>query len=268
MVIWFLLFFLVVGISLILAVRSMSDFRETPFNLPTKYSVYLIRKPAELTTEVLAQIYQTIIPRGLIVSLEKLYKGDREALAIFAPEEVVNLFGTKLDLLELEDYAQTSAVKDPDSQLNAWEVGKRSLTYQAGSKQIKPPKLDENEQYWWQIVLQPVQQSPVGKLVGSLRREPTQADSEPMFCASLRGLSLVGTASRVGELKDQLINNYRLSGLSMLPQRFTSEQIATYYRERAIGTAFFTQVIGQPLSQSKENGIVFLSNTEICNLVN
>ncbi len=119
MILWFALFLLIVGISFVLAFRSMKDYQEIPKNFKAEYGLFLIRRPESFNANALTAIGQTILEEGLVVSIERLFKGKQAALTIFGPKKILDDFAESLNLLELEDYAQVLDHKD----ISVWEVG-------------------------------------------------------------------------------------------------------------------------------------------------
>ena len=142
MILWLVLFFLIVTTSFVLALFSMRDFQEIPRGRG-EYGLFLIRKPSELKADVLDLIHTNILDEGLIISLERLFKGKKSTLVIFGPKKVLDSL-KQLDLLELEDYAEVK-----EENLSVWEV---SPTIKSFFKDL--PMFHEEEEFWWQLVLQ------------------------------------------------------------------------------------------------------------------
>ena len=105
MIIWIILFVVVLGISLFLAYESMANYHENPRHNTITHTLFLIRKPENLTSDLLKKIYQQAQKDRLTVSFERLIKGSREALVVFGPAVLLSHL-TALDLLELEDYSK------------------------------------------------------------------------------------------------------------------------------------------------------------------
>lgn len=153
MIPWIILFLLVVGVSLLLAIRSMRDFQEILQTEEVDYGLFLIRQIENFDENILNSLREHINAENLIISLERLFKGKQTALAVFGPKKVLGQFADKLNLLELEDYAV-----DLDHEDTAvWEMGMKD------SKNIGPaslsnifknmPELAGDDKFFWQVVL-------------------------------------------------------------------------------------------------------------------
>jgi len=88
MLIWIILFFIVIIISFIMAVKSMSDYQEKPLSLGLNYSLFLITNPLQLTSEILEKIYEEALKSNTPFSLEKLFKG---GCTTYSPERMMEL---------------------------------------------------------------------------------------------------------------------------------------------------------------------------------
>lgn len=105
-------------------------------------SLYLVRNQA-LINEVFAnKLYEELTANKTYISLERLFKGDKEALVIFGPQEILKKF-PELNLLELEDYTEV-----PEDTINLWEM---MIKDKQGSS-LSPLGVDE--QFWFQMVIQ------------------------------------------------------------------------------------------------------------------
>lgn len=154
MILWFLLFLLVVAISFVLAYQSMKDYHEVPEKLSNDYGLFLIRNIPALNFSLLNTLHDHLSKKGLLVSIERLFKGNQSAIVVYGPKSVLQDFTSQLNLLELEDYTQTEVHNS-----YAWEVGikdKNLFHSQHLSLFFKDlPPLEDQEQFWWQLVLQP-----------------------------------------------------------------------------------------------------------------
>lgn len=214
MILWLVLFLLVVGISFVLAFRSMrQDYLEVPPQ-STQYGLFLIRKTSALKIEVLDSLHEATINEGLIISLERLFKGSKSALVIFGPKNILLNFADKMDLLELEDYTNTS-----QENIQAWEVGIKKTTNKMGKIDLFKdlPVLQEDEQMWWQIVLQ----------------AKMQKGNQLVFQSQIRVVLLATDPSRIKELTQNL-QNLAAPYLIKLPKAFTNQQILTFYKQRSL----------------------------------
>ena len=137
MILWLLLFGLVLAISFVLAAKSMRDFQEIS---PADNGLYLIRSPGGLSYEVLNALQQSLKP-GQLLSLERLFKGDKSALVIFGPKDLLKV--SVLDLLELEDYTFVT------EQVSAWEIRGGTGNWRGIFTNLK---LLESEHFWWQVI--------------------------------------------------------------------------------------------------------------------
>lgn len=213
MFVWILLFLIVLAVSLILAIKSMDDYRAQPLNFGAVYSLFLIRKPDALTPKLLQQIYDQLSPERLIISFERLFKGPKKALVVYGPESVLHPFFHDLDLLELEDYSQKIYIP-----YFIWGVGKKKpdepLTL-PGQLFSNLPDISADEQFWWQVVLQP--KSDGGN-----------------FQAVIRAIVLAGDRTNAKNLQDNLIGIGSKDGLLTLPLKQSPEQLVKFYQERSI----------------------------------
>lgn len=218
--IWLLLFLAVLITSFLLALRSMRHYREKPSNLKGTFSLYLIQNMEGLTDQLLEELAGKIKEGRLLLSFERLYKGDKKALVVFGPTEVLTSVSSELGLLELEDYTQKSY---PHSL--AFEVGERA----SGSVQIENFQLPveeiglaEGEQIWWQVIAQP----------------NSKNNQELIFNSLIRVCIHATESQRVEHLKNRLLFYLQDANLTRLPQTHTSQQILKFYRERAIFNLF------------------------------
>lgn len=201
MILWLALFVLVIVISFVLAYQSMSDFQEIPSGQRNEeYGLFLIRLHAGLKLSVLSSIHQDIVREGLIISLERLFKGRKSALVIFGPRQILLKYAHLLSLLELEDY--TNVERDL---VQAWEVD---------VKKADGPKfnfyLAEDEQVWWQMTLK----------------------AEKMeFISQIRAVIFAKDPGRRKDLSESL---KEALGFAKIPKPFSSSQIFDFYHQRSI----------------------------------
>ncbi|RJP45826.1 MAG: hypothetical protein C4584_02750 [Armatimonadetes bacterium] len=218
MLIWVVLFILVVLISFFLALKSMADYREQPANLTTTYSLFLIKKPEALTVELLEQVYRKLLSEGFILALERLFKGGKTALVVFGPVEHLLHYNTILGLLELEDYSRKSKAVTL-----AWEIGiKKSATTDKLEQLFeKIPVLEQDEELWWQLILQPQKPGP----------------EQSLFRAAVRVVIQAADEKKARLLKQKIIDAIVAHGLVQLPQTYTDDQILNFYKDRAFHPA-------------------------------
>jgi len=179
----------------------MKDYQEIPSG-EKEYSLYLIRKPLFLTSQILSALVN--LSKGKIISLERLFKGQTSALVIFGPKKILEAhFSDILGLLELEDYTKVSEVI-------SWEVGKKGQTDLNADIFGDLPVFSEQEQFWWQVIIRDFEVQ--------MRAVFAFADKERKQLASV--------LEKVGE-----------KNLSKLPKAFSSEQILDFYRKRVFTPA-------------------------------
>lgn len=216
MMLWLILFALVIAISFVLALASMRDFQQSPGHFNTEYGLFLIRNTAGLSAQILDAVHSRIVKEGLIISLERLFKGSKSALVIFGPKDILFTFQPKLNLLELEDY--TAINKE---HATAWEVGVKGGDLNPG--QIKKidnlfanfPMLSEAEQFWWQLTLQAKNQS-------------------KGFYSQIRAVVISSDLGRRKKISETL-QNLSSGHLTKVPKPFTSSQIVEFYQNRNLG---------------------------------
>lgn len=148
----FLLTLLIVVIlaSYLLTKRSLRDFQEKPEE-NQDYAIFLVRRRKFLDQDFLTTLHRTA--REVIISFEKLYKGQEGAMVLYAPRRIEKQF-PDLELLELEDYSE----KIKTTETLAWELVKdnkgRGLSFSL--KFLDQIKLSNNDQLYCQIVTQPI----------------------------------------------------------------------------------------------------------------
>lgn len=229
MIIWFILFFIVVLVSLVLAYKSMEDYRETTAGLNINYSLFLVRQPEALTKEVINSLHQSILKEGLILSFERLFKGAKSALVIFGPFHILQPFSSNLGLLELEDYTHkidpSKLEKGSSPGVAAWEVGTKNPPadplFMSNLFQTLPP-LESEEEWWWQVAVQPRGKADSGKL------------QQPFFQSVLRSVIISSIPKRAQSLQESLSHFGSEAGLAFLPQPYTISQLVKFYQERSL----------------------------------
>lgn len=117
----------------------MRDYHEVP-SPKREYSLFLIRQTNNLDEQLLnALLYEQKLENSLI-SFERLIKGNKSALVIFGPKQLLLSHQSTLNLLELEDYTNIDK-----RQISVWDV-----------VEIKNfPILEADEQFWYQLLLWP-----------------------------------------------------------------------------------------------------------------
>ncbi len=137
----------------------MKDFQELP-NKNIGYGLFLVQQLSQFDEQFLSKLhtlsqqkkYQKINP--LIFSLEKLTKGQHQALVFYGPKDLVLEF-PELQLLALEEYTTNLYV----SKVQAFEVElpkQKKLPADFSNKTLfEKLSLDQDEYLFWQIVLIP-----------------------------------------------------------------------------------------------------------------
>lgn len=215
-------FILVILASFILALLSMRNFQENP-KLSKNYTLYLIRKTANIEKNILDHLHSPMLNGGIIISFERLFKGSESTLVIFTPKELIQDYIPSLDLLELEDYADLEegsftgfemGVKG-DPTKTKWSLDKFFTSF---------PKLWPNETVWWQLVLK--------------ARKDSTFETLPRM--------IISSAQRREELE---MNLKELAGgtLAKVPKPYSSSQMLSFYKDRSLNKS-----ARNPILTSKE----------------
>ncbi len=207
MIAWLALFLLVVGISFVLAFRSMKDYQEIPQKEAQDYGLFLMRTP-QLLEKLLDSIHEQMLSEGLIISLERLFKGKETTLTIFGPKKILERHIQDLNLLELEDYA----VSLDNNQSLAWEVGVKTKEINLDNIFKDFPDLGDN-QFFWQIVLY------------------AKKGADSFFETQIRAVVYSQSQEKRKELADNLQN---LGVLTKVPIAFSNSQIMNSYALRSL----------------------------------
>lgn len=213
MILWIILFLLVVGISFLLSYRSMKDYQEIPHKSSEEYGLFLVRQTENFNINFLERIQQAILSSGLVISIERLFKGGKAALVIFGPKSALSSF-TQLNLLELEDYAAGLDSKD----IVAWELGAKGGSNFAENiinifKDL--PELREEDQFFWQVVL------------------GAKKGKDAYFQTQIRAIVYSPDPVRKKTLSDSL-QNLNFGGLVKIPRPFSTEQVMAFYKLRSL----------------------------------
>lgn len=204
-----ILFIIIVLISLALAYFSMRDFEEGPEDFGPENGLFLIRKPNPLDPWLLDYLYKIMRQEGVIVSLERLFKGSESALVLYGPKKAILSLSEFLDLLELEDYVEAS---DP----LIWQTGAKKIS--KGQKITESlfsdfPKLEIGEYVWFQLTLQ-------------------AEDRRKHFKGQIRTIVVVADPKRkklLGELLQTPKNFFK-----KMPVPYSSTQMMEFYKKRSI----------------------------------
>lgn len=213
MAVWLILFFLVLSISFVLALRSMNDYQELPWSKTSAYALFLIRKPLFLTAEVLKNLHEKLLPEKMLLSLERLGRGARVAVVVYGPEAILHPLKDVLGLLELEDYSQKIAGREAGAAV--WEMGlKSSLQELTEGEAVDFPVPEEKEEIFWQLVLSP--------------------QKNGSFKAVARALVLADNHAQAQFLEEKVIKSLAPKGLAVLPQPYSADQRFKVYQQRSI----------------------------------
>lgn len=210
MIAFWILFLLIILISLMLAYLSMRDFEEGPEDFGPDNGIFLIRKPAPLTADLMDYLYKIIRVDNVIISLERLFKGGESALVIYGPRKPLEALTKALDLLELEDYTNASGPM-------IWQVGTKKLgEYHRITKTLFSdfPKLEAGEQVWYQLVLQP------------------EKKKLSHFKAQIRTVVVSEYPKRRKQLAEAL--QKPKNNLLKIPLPFSTPQMVEFYKKRSI----------------------------------
>lgn len=200
---WIIALFLVLIASFYLAWRSMRDYQERPIE-NIDYSLFLIQNPEALASKI-SDIFNLTITSQLIISFEKLLKGQGKALVCFAPRGMISKTGLKF--LEIEDYL----AKIPKGQFKGWEVG---LNLNNNPEVFNPDlELGENDQLFFQIVTQPQKEKLFQTTLRAILVSPNQTSKETLT-----------------KKFEESLKNHPFLFKQIKPQ--TSEQILINYKQR------------------------------------
>lgn len=123
------LFFIIIGVSAYFAYLSMKDFYELPEG--RVYGLFLLRNPNALNLGNLNKLQSL----GIILSIERLYRGSKSALVLYAPKETIAKF-PDLKPLELEDYSRAYNIDKKNKSGELW----RQFVVQGGQDGFKVEK--------------------------------------------------------------------------------------------------------------------------------
>lgn len=210
MILWLILFLIIVGISFILAFWSMRDYQEIPQQSKAEYGLFLIRRTDNLNFEILDVFRRSMLDRGFIISMERLFKGKQAALAIFGPKKILEQYSQQLNLLELEDYALNLVSEN----IIIWEVGVKGSTDNI-FKNL--PELTHEDQFFWQVIL-------------------ARAGDDLSFQTQIRAAVYSKDPLRRKALASML-QNLNIGELIKIPRPFSQEQMMNFYKLRSLDKA-------------------------------
>lgn len=215
MILWIALFLLIIAISFVLAFLSMRDYQEIPEQSSVEYGLFLIRQPQGFGVNFIDSIGRLLLEEGLLCSIERLFKGSRAALTIFGPKKILESFIGNLNLLELEDYTQNLS----SEHLSIWEMGLTSFRQTEDNPDgflNYVSKLESEDQFFWQIVLE-------AKKQGENIAFKTQIRAAIYAKDPLRKQILV-----------PLFQSFKVGQLAKIPKPYSSEQMMEFYRLRTL----------------------------------
>lgn len=237
--VWVIIFLLISIVSFALALRSMVTFRQNPKDISSDWGVFLIGNPQNLTQDLLDQLYQLCLNKRLIISLERLFKEGKTALVIFGGKSILGTFSQNLGLLELEDYSSAANEKNA----LVWDYSVKRGTQLSGyfnTLSLENLDLAVNEQFWWQVTLQPLGNKldqtlfkMYQKLLGYNASNFTQNNGR-LFIANIRGV-LISDQDKFDE--DNLAKIARQFNLVTIPTPFKSYQKVNFYQSRQLSFA-------------------------------
>lgn len=215
MILWFALFLIIVGISFILAFRSMKNYQESPQKIGDEYGLFLIRRVDNLNAGLLNSIRNQMVIRHATLSFERLFKGRRAALAVSGPKKILGDLTEQLGLLELEDYSAGLELND----VSAWEVGAKPGKPLGGESMgsifQNLTELGEEDQFFWQIIL-----------------GANNDNKNPAFKTQIRAAVYSQDPERRKKLTSMLQNLDDQTGLTKIPRPFSNDQLMGFFRAR------------------------------------
>ena len=234
--VWVIIFLLIAIVSFVLALKSMVNFRQNPKDLSSDLGIFLIGKPENLTDELLDSLYQIGLKKRLILSLERLFKGKKSALVVFGERSIMNQFSQTLSLLELEDYSLAAN----EENVLIWDYSVKSGTkpnYDINLKSVERLDLKDNEQFFWQITLQPLGNKldqilfkMYKKLLGYNASNPTQ-DNDKLFISNIRGVLLSDSIKKDEDRFNKIAQQFNLV---ITPSPFKSSQRLDFFQTRQV----------------------------------
>lgn len=207
---------LVVAISFVLAFMSMRDYRDIPQTSKDEYGLFLIRQTGNLNAETLRSLGYLMLSNGLIVSIERLFKGPQAALTIFGPRRILDKYTERLNLLELEDYTDGLL----SSYISIWEEGVRTTNEQSQNVSNifeSLAKLGAEDQFFWQIIL------------------GAKKGDELTFQTQIRAAVYARDVVRKTQLVS-MFQNLGFGSLVMIPKPFSIDQMMEFFKSRSLSS--------------------------------
>lgn len=180
----------------------MRDFQLKP-NAKNDYSLFLVRNISKLNLDSFNSILNELSKKDLLVSFERLFKGEESALVVFGPKNIL-LNYQDLNLLELEDYTDLNL-----DNISIWEADVRTIK----GLRANLPKLLKEERIWIQIV---------GKLkLGN-----------SLIPAQVRIVIFSPIKDRLKSLTDEFQKNFK-NTLPKIPRPYAKDQLFDFYKQRS-----------------------------------
>lgn len=244
MIFWIILFLVIVTTSVILAIRSMNDYQESPRNFNQSYSLYLVKNTSSLNIELINRMFLLLLPDKLMITFEKLLKGQKQAAVIYAPKVIFVNFSKELDLVEIEDYQRVLPQDGISAKVTAWEMGINNFPLTTDSLNLESLDLSDQEYFWQQIIIQPAKST----------------QTEKLWLVSIRVVLITANSEKNKEARFNLERIEKTAGLISLPQIYNTQMILKFYLDRSFppGSMF---VVKRPKQNSKKE--FFLADADL-----
>lgn len=197
-----------------MAFRSMKNYQESPKKLSDEYGLFLIRRTNNFNAGFLDSIRNRMHAEKTTISLERLFKGHRVALAISGPKKILNGFVDQLGLLELEDYSIGLELKD----IAVWEVGTKpgkKLSVESLSNIFQNmTELGEQDQFFWQVILL------------------ANKDEKKQFFKTQIRAAVYSRDPEQRKKLTSLLQDLSAPGLIKIPRPFSNEQLIDFFKAR------------------------------------
>ncbi len=154
--IWLLVLVIIFLISFFLAWASLRDFHEFPKS-SHDYASFWIQNPPALTPELIDKIHALSLEKEYIVSFEKIWRKDSEALVIYAPRALINQI-PQLSPIEIEEYPAKININQTQT-LELSPKSNQSLELNLPQHLSGFLKLVADEGFLWQVTARPHQDS-------------------------------------------------------------------------------------------------------------
>lgn len=141
---------------------------EPAANLP--FGLFLVRRRDAFNAETLFKLYSFATQAKTSFALERLFKGMESVFVIYAPLNIIDLF-PELSLLQLESYLP------PQENTFGWQIApkqnpKKKLAVSPNF--LKDIHLEKDQQFFWQIVCSPEDESGFGVTIRAMVADSAQ----------------------------------------------------------------------------------------------